>query len=88
MSETIAPTCEELDDGDGFERVHHETDATWRHGSYVTDVFHRKADDTYWMAAYRLSTDGETNELRDGEAEISRVKPVQKTVTDYVGWTP
>lgn len=77
------PTCEQLSNGDGVSRVHREADPSWRHGSYMTDVFHRVADDTYWLASYRLSTDGETNELRDGGAEITQVKPVQKTVTAY-----
>ena len=61
------------------------SDDSWRHGSYVDEVFHRASDDTYWMASYRLSTDGETNELHEGDAEIRQVVPQEKTVVTYVG---
>ncbi|WP_149648883.1 hypothetical protein [Azospirillum argentinense] len=64
--------------------VSREADTSWRHGAYITQVFHRAADDTYWRALYCLSTDGETNGLREGDAEITQVRPVEKTVIDYV----
>ena len=75
------PTCEELME---MESVHRKSDDSWRHGAYIDEVFSRKADDTFWNASYRLSSDGETNELREGCAGISQVKPVEKVVITYV----
>jgi hypothetical protein len=75
------PTCDELAEGTGFASVSREADDSW--GSYVLEVFHRIADDTYWQAEYRLSTDGETNELCEGQALITQVKAEQQTVTVY-----
>jgi hypothetical protein len=85
---TLVPTCEDLfrhDEGDVYIEVQHETETGWRHGHYVCDVFHRASDDSYWSASYRVSTGGDTNELREGFAEISRVIPVEKTIviTEY-----
>jgi hypothetical protein len=77
------PSCDELADGTGFASVKRATADSWRHGSYISEIFHRIADDTYWQADYRLSTDGETNELREGHALIAQVKPEQQTVTVY-----
>jgi len=57
---------------------------TWRHGSEMETVYHREADNTYWRAIYRVSTDGETNELKEGNADIHQVKPRQITVIQYV----
>lgn len=59
--------------------VWREADDSWRHGSYITEVYKREEDDTYWMAQYRLSTDGETDELREGFAVIQQCWP--KTIT-------
>lgn len=78
------PTCEQLLNEEGLESVWREVDDSWRHGSYVAEVFKRHSDDTFWMASYRLSTDGETNELREGLADISQVVPQEKTVITYV----
>ena len=79
-----APTCEQIYYEDGLKSVSRKADDSWRHGSYVTEVFKREADQTYWQAVYALSTDGETNELRSGDALVDQVKPVEKTVVDYV----
>lgn len=80
-----APTCEDLYNSrrDEYEVVFRETDASWRHGSYVSAVYKRLSDETYWMAQYRLSTDGETNELREGDADIYQVEPYEKVTIDY-----
>jgi len=75
------PTCEELMEMDS---VYREADDSWRHGSYVDEVFHRTYDDTFWNASYCLSYDGETNELREGVAGIEQVTPVEKTVVKYI----
>ncbi len=79
-----APTNEQLLDDDGCVSVFSVDQSGWRHGVTTRQVWHRPSDNTYWQAIYRVSTDGETNELRDGGARISQVKPVEKTVTDYV----
>lgn len=77
------PTAQQLMDEDGVKTVLRTVDDGWRHGVDVVEVFHRASDDTYWRACYRRSTDGETNDLRDGEASIEQVKPVEKTITAY-----
>lgn len=82
MDEIVAPTCEQLSD-DELPSVFRESDDSWRHGVRVTQVFHRESDKTYWRAHYRLSTDGETNELAEGRADITRVYPHQVTTTVY-----
>jgi CO/xanthine dehydrogenase Mo-binding subunit len=78
------PTCEQLFDSDPaiFELVSRKTDDSWRHGCYVTAVYRRLADETFWSASYRLSSDGETNELREGHAAIAQVTP--RSVTQIV----
>jgi hypothetical protein len=79
------PTCQELFDcEEDLQQVHRHSDASWRHGTEETVVFYRESDNTYWEAFYRLSTDGETNELREGEASIIQVKPKQIMTTVYV----
>ena len=77
------PTCDQLFEEDGFESVHRESDDSWRHGSYVFEVFRRASDGTFWGASYRLSSDGETNELREGLADVFAVEPIQETKTVY-----
>ena len=79
----VKPTHEELMDyGDEFKSVSREADDSWRHGSYITQVFNRKSDDTYWMVCYRLSTDGETNDLADETCAITQVNP--KTIETII----
>lgn len=56
----------------------------WRHGVVRSAVFYRASDGTYWKVIYRVSTDGETNELADGTAGIFKVRPVSVVVTEYV----
>ena len=79
-----SPTCEELYEEEGFEIVSEEHDTSWRHGSYEATVFRRTNDNTFWLAAYCLSNDGETNELREGLATILQVLPQETTTTVYV----
>lgn len=80
VSDIIPPTCEEICEEE-LESVEREIDNSWRHGCYIYEVYRRQSDDTYWAVSYRLSTDGETNELREGSAEISQVFPVTETIT-------
>jgi hypothetical protein len=77
------PTCEELFEEDGYTSVYRKADDSWRHGSYITEVFKRDSDETFWAAHYRKSGDGETNELREGYARICQVEPHQVTTTRY-----
>lgn len=77
------PTNEEICNCDLGDPVFVNDNASWRHGSYRTEVYHRKSDGTYWQAKYRVSTDGETNELREGLATIVRVYPHQVMSTVY-----
>ena len=82
MDEVEVPTCQQLYEDDEF-RLVHDVRGSWRHGYFVTAVYLRESDNTYWKARYRLSTDGETNELASRTAEISRCWPFEKMVVDY-----
>ncbi len=73
----------EWDDSLGLAIVHRESDPSWRHGSREEWVFYRESDDSYWRARFRLSTCGETNELREGLADIARVYPHEVATTEY-----
>jgi hypothetical protein len=77
------PTCEEIYQEDLGDAVLREADDSWRHGSYVTEVYHRATDNTYWQVSYDLSTDRETNGLRDGSASVVQVEQYEKTVKAY-----
>lgn len=83
MSEAIIkPTCEELFDEE-LELVQRSVDDSWRHGVYVTEVYKRESDLTYWKATYSQSTSGETNGLREGCAVITRVFPREVIAVEY-----
>jgi hypothetical protein len=75
------PTCEQIFDEE-LQRVQ-EKISDWRHGARVSAVFMRASDSTFWLAKYRRSTDGETNELREGLADISQVEPYEVKTTEY-----
>jgi hypothetical protein len=77
------PSRADLLEDVGLKSVSQEADNSWRHGCYISPVFHRESDNTYWMAKYRLSHDGETNGLGDGDYSLNQVEPFEKTVTDY-----
>ncbi len=77
------PTCEDLFN-EKLESVKTIDDGGWRHGITRTETFYRKDDDTYWETEYRISTDGETHELREGLAEVYKVKPVEVKEIQYV----
>jgi hypothetical protein len=76
------PTCKQLWNEE-LKRVASEADPTWRHGSYMAEVFFREEDATFWQVEYRKSTDGETNELREGSASITQVYPHEVMTTVY-----
>ncbi len=93
MTKPVPPTCEELLEatwGDSFDLkvVERNFDDDWRHGGTAREVFHRPADNTYWLATYRKSTDGETNELREGDALIAQVWPEEYPAVRYVTVAP
>ena len=84
MSTTHAPTCEQISDGGSeFHCVLTEADPSWRHGCRMAEVFMRQTDGTFWQVTYRKSTDGETNELREGLAKITQVEPRTVKVVKY-----
>jgi hypothetical protein len=82
MTTATAPTCKQLFNEE-LPLADRKTDDSWRHGVRVTEVYRRDEDGTFWQAKYRLSTDGETNELRDGDAQIVQVFPREINVTVY-----
>lgn len=90
MTSVVMPTCDELYEWNDkrvteydFETVSEHSDNSWRHGTRETVVFRRKSDGTFWEAKYRLSTDQECNELREGYAMIRRVYPHREMTTIY-----
>lgn len=85
MSTILAPTAEQLLDWNGVKEISSEVIDIWRHGNLNQDVYQRKSDGTYWQATYRTSTDGETNELREGGANIIQVEPYEKVTK---AWRP
>lgn len=78
------PTCEQLFNDDGVKSVKLTENSGWRHGVEKEEIFYRGSDNTYWSAGYRVSTDGETHGLRDGEATIFQVKPIKVETFDYI----
>jgi hypothetical protein len=79
-----APTCQDIyDEVDGYEEISTECIGKWRWGTVERVILKRTDDSTFWSATYRVSTDGETNELREGEANITQVEPYEKTIIEY-----
>lgn len=79
------PTKEQLFEEE-LEEVLDSVHTGWRHGATHITTYHRFEDNTYWEAVYRVSTDGETHELRDedyGMCRIYQVEPYEETVTRY-----
>ena len=87
MTNILSPaTPEDLQNHDDYEgddpiyiSVHRRSDDSYRHGSYVTEVFHRAEDNTYWQASYTNCPN--YNELYEGKAIVSQVYPYDKVVT-------
>lgn len=80
---TIKPSPIDLLDENGYECIEENTIDRWRWGTVEEWIY--QSEDTpprYWSATFRISTDGETNGLRDGEAVIAEVVPTEviKTV--------
>ncbi len=83
MSEIIKPTCEEIFD-ELLEFIKQTISREWRHGVHREEVYFRKSDNTYWGVAYSVSTDGETHDLREGDADIYQVEPKEVKTVEYV----
>ena len=91
MNKMIKPTIDDVrnaycEDHDDFEEVYENADPSWRHGCYMTTVYKRLSDDTYWQVSWQRSGDGEYNSLRDKEidtSDIVQVEPFSRTVIDY-----
>lgn len=83
MSEIIKPTCEEIFN-ELLEFVKQTIHSGWRHGVDREEVYFRKSDNTYWGVDYRVSTDGETHGLREGDADIYQVEPKEVKTVEYV----
>ena len=84
----MEPTYQELSNAhfsDDF-KVVEETYKKWRHGYFVTTIFKRISDNTFWRVRWLESTDGETNTLRDCElddGDVHEVHPHQVVRTFY-----
>ena len=76
----MKPTHEQLFDEE-FPRGDRHVLDDWRHGVTVTEVY--LVGDDYYQARYRVSIDGETNGLRDGNVRILQVFPRQINVTVF-----
>ena len=78
------PTCDDLLEEVGYSEISRISDPSWRHGTRERAVYQRDSDNTLWAAEYRLSADGETNELREGLADIYQVAPKVIATTIYL----
>lgn len=85
---STAPTCEELLDEIGVKEVRDDIVDNWRHGVVRHTIYQRESDGTYWRAAYSVSTDGETHGLREGDAAITQVEPVESIAIIYKPVSP
>lgn len=72
-------------DHDNIITVHREADDSWRHGSYVYEVFHRISDDTHWATNYNEQSDGEYVGLREEDYSIDQVEPHAKMI-EVIEW--
>lgn len=82
----VAPTKEEFMEEEGLEKVSSEADPGWRHGCYMSVVYSRSSDNTFWQVCFRLSGDGEYHGIEENEFEVYRVVPKEVTTTIYVVW--
>lgn len=87
FNQIAPPNCQDILEDKFGEPIDCEL-GEWRHGPLRIEVYYRAEDDTYWRARYRVSTDGETNELREGLASIVRVWPSRVTAIEYTTSEP
>ena len=76
------PTRQELLEEE-LECVDRHADNSWRHGCYMTNVYYRKSDNTYWEVMFQLSTDGEYNGISENDYDIRQVEKKQKMIIVY-----
>ena len=81
----VPPTYDEL--WEECDEIEETTIGHWRHGRIMKTVWQRPSDETYWLAKYRVSTDGESNDLRDGLREPIQVMPEMVTI-ERREWVP
>ena len=83
QKELWAAHCEDSED---IESVQINNDTSYRHGCYVTEVFFRKTDATFWRINYTVDGTGDHNSLRDEKAsvDVGRVMPEIVKETRYV----
>ena len=80
----MKPSCEQLIEEDqAYEIVAETTVGKWRWGTVEELVVKHVESGKLYAATYRRSSDGETNGLRENEADICEVKPVEKIVIEY-----
>ena len=89
--EIIKPTVEQLsdaycEDDDDFTEVDQTSNPTWRHGCYMTTVYRRLSDETYWQVRWQQMDGDDYNSLRDCEitdSAITQVEPYEIVKTAY-----
>ena len=80
----LPPTCEQIfNEDEDLEVVSEETVGNWRWGHVEECILHRKSDDSFWSCSYRVGSQGETHDLRDGDADIGQVEPTIVVTTKY-----
>lgn len=96
MSDVVKPSVDTIraawqEDDHDFEQVHEDADPSWRHGCYMTTVFKRLSDETFWSVSWQKNGDGEYNSLRDGDCsdgDVMQVWPHTVTTVEYMGVPP
>lgn len=80
------PTFDDIRQELYLEEVSTRVVGEWRWGNVYEGVYRFNGSDKLWAATYRISADGETNELRENPAAklCYEVKAVVKMHTEYV----
>lgn len=65
---------------DDYEEIESTLVSTWRFGTLKRDII-KLEDETYYKLNYRVSSDGETHGVVDGEFTFSKVTPITETIT-------
>lgn len=81
-SKVKKPTCEDICDDAGLVYVQN-TERQFEYVAFHSSIYQREEDNSFWRVEYHQSYDGVVDELRDGEARISRVIPEEVTETVY-----
>lgn len=85
-SDTKIPECADLYEEAGYTEIETSVIDTWRWGTVNETIYQSDENpNEFWAASYRVSTDRETDELREGDAQIYQVE--KREVTTYK-WFP